>query len=145
MLALFTEAGTLIAQGGFRTSAFCVVLILTVAVLSFIAGKLSMQRRLSSARKDALKRSRAVLGGQAAEQVAPFLPGFPCNSADARFIGKPIDFIAFPGAADGAPIEEVLLIEVKTGSSQLSSREREIQRAVESGRVRYVVYRADEH
>lgn len=145
MLALFTEAGTLIAQGGFRTSAFCVVLILTVAVLSFIAGKLSMQRRLSSARKDALKRSRAVLGGQAAEQVAPFLPGFPCNPADARFIGKPIDFIAFPGAADGAPIEEVLLIEVKTGSSQLSSREREIQRAVESGRVRYVVYRADEH
>ena len=145
MLALFTEAGTLIAQGGFRTSAFCVVLILTVAVLSFIAGKLSMQRRLSSARKDALKRSRAVLGGQAAEQVAPFLPGFPCNPADARFIGKPIDFIAFPGAADGAPIEEVLFIEVKTGSSQLSSREREIQRAVESGRVRYVVYRADEH
>ena len=56
-------------------------------------------------------------------------------------MGKPIDFIAFPGAATGQDIEEILLIEVKTGDAQLSVRERQIKRAVEEQRVRYVEYR----
>ncbi|MGP1459297.1 MAG: Holliday junction resolvase-like protein [Treponema sp.] len=30
----------------------------------------------------------------------------PCNPADARFVGKPVDFIAFPGAADGRTVLE---------------------------------------
>lgn len=95
-------------------------------------------------RADAVKRSRAVLGGQAAEQVAPFLPGFPCNPADVRFIGKPVDFIGFPGAAEGKPVSEILFIEVKTGSSALSKREREIRDAVACRRVRYIEYRCNE-
>ncbi|MBD5427644.1 MAG: Holliday junction resolvase [Treponema sp.] len=128
----------LIALGG-------VVLLLAVAVAAFCAGRAvahaSFRHEANRIRQDALKRSRAVLGGQAGEQVAPFLPGFPCNPADARFVGKPIDFIAFPGAAAGQDIEEILLIEVKTGDAQLSARERQIKRAVEENRVRYVEYR----
>lgn len=95
-------------------------------------------------RSDAIKRSRSVLGGQLAEQVAPYLPGFPCNPADARFLGKPVDFIAFPGLTEDNTVGEVLLIEVKTGKSALSGREKEIKRAVAEGRVRYVEYRAGE-
>ena len=94
-------------------------------------------------RKDAIKRSRSVIGGQLAEQVAPFLPGFPCNPGDARFIGKPVDFIAFPGLTEDNTVHEVLLIEVKTGKSALSGREKEVRRAVAEGRVRYVEYRAE--
>ena len=78
-----------------------------------------------------------------AEQIAPFLQGFPCNPADVRFVGKPVDFIAFPGASAGQEIQEVLLIEVKTGTSALSKRESEIKKAVQAGRVRYVVYNPD--
>lgn len=143
MLGLFSRLAHQIASDGFGITAVAVGILLVAALAGFLAGKLSMHGRLRTARKDALKRSRAVLGGQAAEQVAPFLPGFPCNPADARFVGKPVDFVAFPGAADGSSIDEVLLIEVKTGGSQLSARERDIQRAVEAGRVRYVVYRAE--
>ena len=95
----------------------------------------------SSLRSDAIRRSRSVIGGQLAEQVAPFLPGFPCNPGDARFIGKPVDFVAFPGLTEDNTVSEVLLIEVKTGKSNLSGREREIKRAVAEGRVRYVEYR----
>lgn len=105
------------------------------------ASKMTMRNELKKVREDALKRSRAVLGGQAGEQVAPFLPNFPCNPADARFVGKPIDFIAFPGATAGDSIDEILLIEVKTGESSLSAREKQIRSAVENGRVRYVEYR----
>ena len=121
------------------------LLLLVIIALSFGIGclltRLSLSRSADERVKDALKRSRAVLGGLASEQLAPFLPNFPCNSADARFVGKPIDFIAFPGAATDGPIEEILLIEVKTGKSQLSGREKEIRDCVESGRVRYIEYR----
>ena len=97
----------------------------------------------SKVRKDAIKRSRSVIGGQLAEQVAPFLPGFPCNPGDARFIGKPVDFIAFPGMTEDNRVHEVLLIEVKTGKSALSGREKEVKKAVAEGRVRYVEYRVE--
>lgn len=99
----------------------------------------------SKVRKDAIKRSRSVIGGQLAEQVAPFLPGFPCHPGDARFIGKPVDFIAFPGMTEDNQVHEVLLIEVKTGKSALSGREKEVKKAVSEGRVRYVEYRADDN
>ena len=94
----------------------------------------------AAAREDAVRRSRAVLTGQIGEQLAPYLPGFPCDPADARFIGKPIDFVAFPGASAGAPVE-ALFIEVKTGDSRLSTAERVLREAVEAGRVRWVEYR----
>ncbi len=115
---------------------FCLVFF----SLGFLISKLISASKIRKIRSDAVKRSRAVLGGQMAEQLAPFLPDFPCNPADCRFVGKPLDFIAFPGAAQNGRIEEILLIEVKTGSSQLSQREKDIRDAVASGKVRYVVY-----
>jgi len=119
------------------------VLFVMVIILFFlfVIQTIRLHIRNSKLRSDAIKRSKAVRGGQVAEQVAPFLPDFPCNPEDARFIGKPIDFIAFPGLAETDSVDEVLLIEVKTGQSALSSREREIKKAVKAGRVRYVEYR----
>jgi predicted Holliday junction resolvase-like endonuclease len=93
-----------------------------------------------AARGDAVKRSRAVLTGQIGEQLAPYFPDFPCDPADARFLGKPVDFIAFSGASAGA-IVEVLFVEVKTGDARLSGPERALKDAVQAGRVRWVEYR----
>ena len=103
--------------------------------------RVGLSKIIADERADAVKKSRAVLGGLAGEQVAPFMPGFPCNPADARFVGKPVDFVAFPGAADGGEIKEVLLIEVKSGEASLSKREREIKACVQEGRLRFVEYR----
>ena len=121
-----------------------VLILLLVLFLLLIIQTIRLHKDRSSLRKDAIKRSRSVIGGQLAEQVAPFLPGFPCNPGDARFIGKPVDFIAFPGLTEDNTVHEVLLIEVKTGQSALSGREKEVKRAVAEGRVRYVEYRAGE-
>jgi predicted Holliday junction resolvase-like endonuclease len=93
-----------------------------------------------AARDDAVRRSRAVLTGQIGEQLAPFFPGFPCDPADARFLGKPVDFIAFSGASSGA-IKEVLFVEVKTGDARLTGPEKALKEAVQAGRVRWVEYR----
>jgi len=110
-------------------------------LIGAVVQKLRDSAGIKKARNDAVKRSRAVLGGQFGEQLAPFLPDFPCNPGDARFIGKPVDYIAFPGTAEGRSVEEILLIEVKSGTSALSAREKEIREAVKKGRVRYVEYR----
>ncbi len=114
-----------------------IILLSLIILIQFVSLAVSK----SKLRKDAVKRSRAVLGGQMLEQIAPFLPDFPCNPADARFIGKPVDFIAFPGLMENNKVSEVLLIEVKSGESKLNEREKEIRHAVEQGRVRYVEYR----
>jgi predicted Holliday junction resolvase-like endonuclease len=48
-------------------------------------------------RKDSVNRSRSTLKGRISEQMTPFLPEFLFASADARFIGNPIDFVVFDG------------------------------------------------
>lgn len=133
----------------FETSPKLFLLLLIFLILIFFMGflfaflivKTSVHSDRKKDRKDAINRSRAVLSGQMLEQVAPFLPNFPCNPADVRFVGKPIDFVAFPGAVDNKPISEILFIEVKSGNSVLSEREKEIKNAVQKGKVRYVEYR----
>ena len=140
---------------GSALSALLVLVIIMVAVVGVLAlwlglvlgrrsGRLEAEKRSRgdelAARDDAVRRSRAVLTGQIAEQLAPYFPGFPCDPADARFIGKPVDFVAFPGASSGS-LEEVVFIEVKSGEARLSGPERAIKAAIESGRVRWVEYR----
>jgi predicted Holliday junction resolvase-like endonuclease len=109
------------------------------------AGRLEAERGLpdllATERGDAVRRSRAVLGGLAAEQLAPYLPGFPFDPTELRFIGKPVDFLAFVGSSKGR-IEEVAFVEVKSGGAGLSAVERSLRDAVKEGRVRWVEYRA---
>lgn len=131
-----------------RLVIFLAVIIFIITIFFFLGRKIgqleSASRKaneLRDARADAVKRSRSVLEGQLVEQIAPFLPNFPCSASDARFVGKPVDFIAFSGMSEKDEIREILLIEVKTGNSQLSEREKQIKRAVEQGRVRFVEWR----
>jgi predicted Holliday junction resolvase-like endonuclease len=109
------------------------------------AGRLEAERGLpdllAAERGDAVRRSRAVLGGLASEQLAPYLPGFPFDPTEVRFIGKPVDFVAFVGSASGR-IEEVAFVEVKSGNASLTPVERSLRDAVKAGRLRWVEYRA---
>jgi len=135
---------------GFLLALLLVALIAALALWAGLAlgrraGRLESERlfrdRLAAERGDAVKRSRAVVGGLALEQVAPFLPGFPARPDECRFVGKPVDFVAFPGAASGE-VSEVVFVEVKSGGAQASRVERSLRDAVRAGRVRWVEYRA---
>ena len=101
---------------------FGILALAVLAVLLFLAfrggralGRAEVEGRLrdivEGERDDAVRRSRAVLGGLAAEQLAPGLPGFPYDPTELRFVGKPVDFIVFNGASKGE-IEEVVFVEV---------------------------------
>ena len=47
----------------------------------------------------------------------------------------------FSGLSETEKIDEIIFVEVKTGKSALSEREKEVKKAVEKGNVRYVEYR----
>ena len=134
----FTVAFVVVA--GLACVLFLAIGISVGARIGALRAERALSGRLDAERRDAVKRSRAVLGGQFSEQLAPYLPGFPGDPTEARFIGKPVDFISFSGSSAGA-VDEVLFIEVKSGLSRLSRVERSLREAVESGRVRYVEYR----
>lgn len=94
-------------------------------------------------RKEAIMKSRAVLGGQFSEQLAPFLPDFKYLPTECRFVGKPTDLIVFKGM-DEKKIEEVVFVEVKSGNARLSPQEKNLKEAVEKGKVRFEEYRIPE-
>ena len=86
-------------------------------------------RYTTSIREDAVQRSQAVTAGKVHEQLIPYLPGFPFNPKDVRFLGSPIDLVVFDGLAEGQ-VRRVVFLEVKTGRAGLTSRERSVRDAV---------------
>jgi len=85
-------------------------------------------------REDAVAKSQAVTMGKVTEHFIPYLPEFNYNPQDARFIGNPIDFVVFDGLSEGT-LRQVVFVEIKTGSSTLSRRERFIRDTVQAGKV----------
>ena len=101
------------------------------------------EEQMVQERKDAVMRSRSVLGGQFSEQLAPYLPDFPFSPTECRFLGKPIDFIVFKGM-DDKKIEEIVFVETKSGKSRLSSQEKGLKEAIEKRKVSWKEYRVPE-
>ena len=93
-------------------------------------------------RKDAIRRSIATLLGKISEHIAPLIIAqkLRINPKDLRFLGTPIDYIAFKGLSDKNP-EEIVFIEVKSGkTSTLTERERAVKELVESGKVKWITF-----
>jgi predicted Holliday junction resolvase-like endonuclease len=93
------------------------------------------------------RHSRAVVRGQVTEQVTPLLAGFPWDPADARFLGKPVDYVVFDGYAEVRSgernrLRQIVFVDIKTGGSGLSKSERRVKACVESGAVRALVLSA---
>lgn len=85
-------------------------------------------------RADAIARSKSVVRGKVAEQFVPFAEDFDYNPRDARFLGSPLDFIVFEGLTEGELLR-VVFIEVKTGKSRLTRRERQLRDVIDAGEV----------
>lgn len=68
-------------------------------------------------------RSQATITGRVTENIIPYMPVFPYNPKDVRFVSSPVDLIVFDGAAEGA-LRDVIFLEVKTGNSSLAPVQR---------------------
>ena len=97
-------------------------------------------RHTGAIRQDAIQRSLAVTVGKVSEQLVPYLPDFHFNPKDARFLGSPVDLVVFDGL-DAGTVRRVIFIEVKTGASGLSTRERQVRDAIQAGNVEWTELR----
>jgi predicted Holliday junction resolvase-like endonuclease len=104
-----------------------------ILVLAFLLWKAQYTRAV---RQDAVQRSLAVTAGKVYEQLLPYLPDFPFNPKDVRFLGSPVDFVVFDGLSDGE-VSRVVFVEVKTGAAELSTRERWVRDAVRERHVEW--------
>jgi predicted Holliday junction resolvase-like endonuclease len=98
------------------------------------------QKQLPSLRKEIANSSRSIIKGQVAEQLAPYLPNFPFNPAECKFLGNPIDFIVFRNL-EKKEESAIIFVEVKSGQSQLNTHERNLKQAIKNKNVFWYEYR----
>lgn len=77
-----------------------------------------------------LKRSQSVKYGQLTEQWIPFSSKFPFNSQNFRFIGKPIDGLAFED-------DKIVFVEFKTNTSSLSQVQKNVKELIKEKKVEW--------
>lgn len=82
------------------------------------------------------KRSLASRYGKTIEQFLPFLDNLPFEPENFRFLGNPIDGVAFEE-------DKIILVEFKTADSKLSAVQEEIKELVEQKKVEFREIRLD--
>ena len=110
------------------------MIIATVSLLWITTLIISVQlnKRLSYLRFES--RSQSVKYGLLTEQFLPLVETYPWDSSRFRFLGSPIDGIQFEQ-------DQIILVEFKSGKSQLSATQNKIKQLVESGKVEFQVVR----
>ena len=98
--------------------------------------ELDLIEELKKARKDSKFRSSAVNWGKSIEHFVPFMTKFPVPPEDVVFLGMPIDYVGFTHT-DSKTMCEIHFIEVKSGNSILMTKQRNIKKAIQEGRVKW--------
>ena len=114
-------------------------MILGVAI-GWMIGKINIDSKLRSARKQAINTSRHVHKGYTSEKLAPLLPIFPYNPRDMVFVGKGFDYLVIKGLSK-QDITEIIFLEIKSAKSNLNTNERLIKQAIDAKQVRYEVWK----
>lgn len=134
------------------TIIFFILILLIAIIISYFTGKKIgefkkdkyWEKELPTQKKQAIIQSRAIIGGQFSEQLAPYFPDFNYLPTECKFIGKPIDFLVFKGM-DDKNIEEVIFVEIKSGKSKISQQEKNLKKVIENKRVSWMEYRIPEN
>jgi predicted Holliday junction resolvase-like endonuclease len=95
-----------------------------------------LRREIAKARKEGKQRSAAVQWGKTIEHFVPFMEEFPIPAEDVVFLGMPIDYVGFTNTGSKTKCE-VHFVEVKSGSSFLMGKQKNIKKAIQEGRVKW--------
>ena len=85
------------------------------------------------------KKSSVTRLGQISEHLIPFLKNCPYDPKSMQFLGNPIDFVVFD-FDDGS----ITFLEIKSGNSRISKRQKTVKNIVKTGRVFYDEIRINE-
>lgn len=113
-------------------------LIITILILSFFLIKIYKnsndiikeleESELKYTKLLSQKKSSEVRLGQISENLAPFLKEFKYNPKETHFIGMPIDYIIFEE-------DRIIFLEIKSGESTLSVKQKNIKKLILEGKV----------
>lgn len=104
------------------------VLLLGLAAFFLLRKIFSLEQRISDLLFD--KSSSAVRFGKMSEQLMPFSGKVPFEPTNFRFIGSPIDGIAFEE-------DSIVFCEFKSGGAVLSERQKKIKKLVEEKKIKW--------
>jgi len=113
-----------------------ILLILLILLLSqsYYKNKMStLQKNLAKITSD--KISLSTKYGQISEEFFPLEQSYPYNSKDFKFLGNPIDGIQFNN-------DKIILIEFKTNTSKLSTKQRHIRDLINNNHVEFELIEA---
>lgn len=105
-----------------------VFLALAVFLYYFYRRSALLQEQLQQLRFD--KGSQSVRYGKTMEQFLPFSSNFPFSKKDFRFLGSPVDGIAFEQ-------DKIVFIEFKAADSQLSEKQKQIKQLVQGKKIEW--------
>lgn len=104
------------------------VVILLIVIFFLIKKVFDLKEDFDNLRH--MKASQSVKYGQLTEQWIPFSDKFPYNPQNFRFIGKPIDGLAFED-------DKIVFVEFKTATSSLSEVQKKVRSLVENKKVEW--------
>jgi predicted Holliday junction resolvase-like endonuclease len=84
------------------------------------------------------QQSKSVRLGLISENVLPFHEDFKYNVKDLVPMFRPIDYVVFSE-------DEIVFLEIKVGTSQLSEKQRNIRSLIQQGKVRFEEHRINEN
>ncbi|MDO8627790.1 MAG: Holliday junction resolvase-like protein [Candidatus Diapherotrites archaeon] len=116
------------------------ILAAIILILGFVVVFLFKQNSLLKEKLQEIlfdKRSQSVKYGKLTEQWIPFSEKFPFNPENFRFIGTPIDGLAFED-------EKVFFVEFKTASAQLNEKQKQIKQIVKNKNVEWIEFKINE-
>lgn len=102
----------------------CAVLFLALLFALRRAGHLSVRLDEELHRQ----RSLSTTYGRITEQWFPLMPDYPYDPQQFRFLGTPVDGVQFEE-------DRIVFVEFKANRSGLSTRQREVRKLIEEGRV----------
>lgn len=106
------------------------------ATIAYLKGDCSkFEKELADLKSQ--QQSKSVRLGLISENVLPFHADFKYNVKDLVPMFRPIDYVVF------AP-DEVIFLEIKVGTSQLSEKQKHIRSLIQQGKVRFEEHRINE-
>ena len=120
---------------------FSTIIVWALSLLYVIATKRKEKEMLLDKYKKlySQKKSSEVRMGQITEQFAPLIDNWEYDHNNFKFLGAPIDGISF-----NLEDNEIVFVEIKSGRSRLSDRQKRIKEIVEKGNVIFKTFRVSD-
>lgn len=84
--------------------------------------------------------AKAINIGFILERIAPSLDSFKFSHNDCRSLFDPIDYVIFEGLSSKNNVDRIFFVDIKTGASKLSKKQKEIKNIVSEKKVDFIIY-----